>query len=346
MNRREKILLLVVGSAVALFICYLLVTSLFIGELRRQNDRKEELAKQIEQTRRDKDRDERVAARLPELLDRTFGSDVNLVSDSIGKRLGDLLAASGLKTGISLSPGVSRKIRTANNSDIAADEVTWQVTTEGALDQVIDFLYLLDAEPYMHRVENLTLTPNERTGVTGMRLRFLSLVPTSLEKGKDLPAGKAAQDFPDGLLGGEKRKVYEVIAQRDAFRPYVKYIPPPESPQPRPQPVRPEPAVAAAPPPRQKIVALSTWAGQQEVDVKNIANGKVEALKQGEPLAGGQIVMIDYRMMKMPGKDEDLSPSRVIVRKGDDYWAIELGQEVSSARLLPQDELPAELATE
>jgi hypothetical protein len=345
MNRREKILALVVGSAVTLFVGYLLVNGLFISELGRQNDRKTELLAQIEQTQRQKDRDDTVAARLPGLLDLTFGSDVNVASAGISKRLGDLLAASGLKNNISLSPQGGRKIRTADGSEVAADEITWRVTTEGKLDQLIDFLYLLDAEPYMHRVEGLTLTPMFKSDDISMSLRFLSLVPANLKKDEPLPVGTAAQDFPEDLLGSGERRIYEVIAQRDAFRPYVKYTPPP----PEPEPVRPErptdPPTPPQPTVRQKVVALSTWAGQPEVDVQNIANGKVESLKQGEPLAGGQIVMIDYRMMQMPGEDDELSPSRVIVRKDDAYWAVELGQEVSTARLLPQDQLPPELET-
>ena len=42
------------------------------------------------------------------------------------------------------------------------------------------------------------------------------------------------------------------------------------------------------------------------------------------PLAGGTIVMVDYRPMTPPGGDPSLpSTSRVIVRIGGSYWAIE-----------------------
>jgi len=341
MNRREKILALAVGAALTLFVLYLAVDKLFISQVISLRKQQDDLRGKIESGSQDKQTYTETAARLPGLFDRTFGSDENLASERVRARLDSLLKASGFQTDIALTPQGSAKVRTSSG-DIAGNEVTWQVVTKGKLEQLINFLYLLDAEPYLHRIESLSLSPDQRTGVTEMQLRFMSFVPASWQ-GEELPTGTAAQESAPGLLEAPGRKVYEVIALRDVFRPYLEYRPPPPPPPPPPSP----PPQPSPPPPavQQKIVALATWAGQQEVHVRDLANGRTEVLKPGQTLAEGQIVMIDYRRLPMPGKPEVLSTSRVILRKGDAYWAIELGQETASSRQLPNDQLPQQLKT-
>lgn len=53
--------------------------------------------------------------------------------------------------------------------------------------------------------------------------------------------------------------------------------------------------------------------------------------------------MIDYRQMPLPGKPEALSGSRVIFKKGNSYWAVELGQETAKEHRLATSQLPEEL---
>jgi hypothetical protein len=65
--------------------------------------------------------------------------------------------------------------------------------------------------------------------------------------------------------------------------------------------------------------------------------------KVGEDLMGGEIMMVDYRPMPMPGNPELVSNSRVIVRIGRDYFAVELGQLLDEKRKLQSDQLPTAL---
>ena len=66
--------------------------------------------------------------------------------------------------------------------------------------------------------------------------------------------------------------------------------------------------------------------------------------KPGDDLAGGKIVMIDYRKMPFPKKPALLSQSRVILAIGEEYWAIERGNTLADGHKLATEQLPANLA--
>ena len=66
--------------------------------------------------------------------------------------------------------------------------------------------------------------------------------------------------------------------------------------------------------------------------------------KPGDDLAGGKIVMIDYRKMPFPKKPALLSQSRVILAIGEEYWAIERGNTLADRHKLATEQLPANLA--
>ena len=53
--------------------------------------------------------------------------------------------------------------------------------------------------------------------------------------------------------------------------------------------------------------------------------------------------MVDYRPMPSPANPTILSPSRVILKVGPEYFAVELGQDLTEKRRLPDDMLPDEI---
>ena len=61
-------------------------------------------------------------------------------------------------------------------------------------------------------------------------------------------------------------------------------------------------------------------------------------------MAGGTIVMIDYRPLPSPGNEVLKSFSRVIVKIGTEYWAIERGKTLAEKHRLTPTQLPAELS--
>ena len=71
---------------------------------------------------------------------------------------------------------------------------------------------------------------------------------------------------------------------------------------------------------------------------------KTNSYKLGDDLAGGTIVMIDYRQMPFPEKPALLSQSRVILSIEDDFWAIERGNTFADKHKLAPEKLPERLA--
>ena len=71
---------------------------------------------------------------------------------------------------------------------------------------------------------------------------------------------------------------------------------------------------------------------------------KTKSYKLGDDLAGGTIVMIDYRQMPFPEKPALLSQSRVILSIEDDFWAIERGNTLADKHKLAPEKLPERLA--
>jgi hypothetical protein len=146
----------------------------------------------------------------------------------------------------------------------------------------------------------------------------------------------------------EARKLYEPIASRDLFRPYIQRIvvpPPPPAPQVATY-VKPSRAI---PPPRPaaqshfRVVGLPDWARNQEVFVADSATSQIRSYKPGDTLGGGVIALVDYRPMPSQANPNILSPSRVILKVGPEYFAVELGQDLTEKRRLPDSMLPEEL---
>jgi len=334
MNRREKVLVAAVGAFVVLLVVYLAVDNLLLAKADELDARFQKLTQDIGRKQRQKEYYSRKSTRLKKLAARTFGSKENYASEQVRARLVRLLQRSALDgRGMSLEPASGRKVKDCYR------EIGWLVRAQGKLSDVVSFLYLLNSEPYLHRVENLSLSPLQRTGQVDVNLRYTTLILIS-EKGEEFPSGRFPDPDATGDLDGRQRKQYDVIAARDLFRPYLQHVAARQPPKPQPV-VKPEPS---APPGRRlRVVSLTDWAGRQEIHLRDTESGEMKTVNPGEQLAGGQVVMIDYRMMPMPQKKEILSGSRVIIRIGREYWAVELGQSLAEKHRLATAELPKEL---
>ena len=147
-------------------------------------------------------------------------------------------------------------------------------------------------------------------------------------------------------LDTPERRRYDAIAARDIFRPYVKRIvePPPPPPPTR---VDDPPKVVETPKPRRAeffVCGLVTWDdGRQQVVIRNGSTGEVRDYKPGDKVEGAEVVMIDYRPMPKAGNPNVDSPSRLILKIGQEYWAVELERSLSDKHLLKPDQLPPEL---
>jgi hypothetical protein len=88
---------------------------------------------------------------------------------------------------------------------------------------------------------------------------------------------------------------------------------------------------------------LSEWNGTPEVHVLDANSQKTRVCRPGDTLADAIVVAVDYRPLPKPGGNGLLSNSRVILKQGDNYYAIERGQTLAERYPMPPEQLPSEL---
>ncbi|MCI0744966.1 MAG: hypothetical protein L0Y58_06130 [Verrucomicrobia subdivision 3 bacterium] len=329
MTRREKILAGVVGTFVAMAALGLGAHTLVIKPIRQVDKKTATLRDQLAKVHADR----RAFFIAEEGVKKTTQHSFDIDIDKASAKSAELLTQQILRAGLpemefTRLPFGPRKLR-------GAQEIGWNIQGDGRLDQTVNLLFLLDADPHLHRVDGLTIAAGDLPGMVRVRFRYATLVidpapevePTSLQ-------AKVSLDSAE-------RRIFDGIVQRDILRPYIKRPPTPGS--------APGSAPAATPgappgPESLRIVSLSEWLGEPEVHVRDLANQRTLRFKPGDELAGGTIAMVDYRTMPKAGSDLLQAFSRVIVRVGTEYWAIEVGKTLAQKYRLNPDQLPDSLA--
>jgi hypothetical protein len=329
MNRREKMLAIVVGLCATLLGGALFVNFLFVKPLRDMDKKNAALRERLEKIKAEK-RAYFVAEDLVQKLTRqTFADQVDKASAKSGEELTHQIAQSGLsETEFSRLPVGPRKLRGAN-------EIGWSVQGQGRLENIVNLLFLLQESPYLHRVQNLTVSPGDNPGLVRARFQFLTLVIDPA------PVVEFTNQPPKYALSSPERRMFDAIVFRDILRPYVRR--PPSNPGSSSVAESSRPNRRPSGPESLKIVSLTEWQGQPEVHVRDLNAQKILRFKPGDTFGGGQIVMVDYRSMPMPGNPALKSFSRVILKVGSEYWAIEGGQTLAEKHALSPEQLPENL---
>ncbi|HWI58212.1 MAG TPA: hypothetical protein VNZ22_13360 [Bacillota bacterium] len=330
MNRREKMLLALVSGLVGLFGLGFGARLLFLKPLRDLDRRTAAVHDKLA-----KIQDERRAFfaaedRLKGWARRTFAETVDQASAVSAELLTRQILTAGLvESDFSRLPLGPRKLR-------GASEIGWNVQGEGGLTNILNLLYSLDSAPWLHRTENLTVTMGETPGSVHVRFSYLTLV-------LDPPMEVTHTNVSNPLaLQSPGRRQLDPIVIRDLLRPYLKA--PPLAPAPAGAKV----ATKGGGPPgpeNYRIVSLSQWEGLPEVHVRDLAAQKTSRFKPGDPMAGGTLVMIDYRPQPDPANPFLQSFSRLILKIDRDYWAIERGKTFADKYKLTDAQLPPELTT-
>jgi len=325
MSIREKRIAWAVGIAGIGFLLFLVVRSVLVKPL-QDVERKIAGAKaKLDTIRSEKRAYEASVANLKKIAPLCFADKVDQASARSGEILTQILISSGLQeSDFTRLPSGPKKMRGAN-------EIGWSVQGEGKMAQVINLIFQLQNSPYLHRIEGLTLSPAEVPGRLKVRFRFLTLV---LESGPVIEHKPLKALY---ALDGPERKMYDLIIARDILRPYVKATPQEPGRTPAQQP--------AAPPSKPgldnyRIVSLSEWQGQPEVHVRDMASQKITRYKAGDELAGHTIVTVDYRPMPMNKNSMLESFSRVIVKIGSNFWAVEPGRTLADKFPITPENLP------
>ena len=336
MNAREKILAAAAGIVAVLFFTYLAINRVFLMPAAQRFNRANELMEQIDRARAEKAKEPSYKARLKELAGRAFGTDPLRVSERVRARLTDLLAKSGLDTEhLTLKPVVGARAPGIYR------EVGWLIQVRGRVDRVVDFLYLVTREPHLHRLDNLIITPVRGEDEVEIQAKYGTLVlePKIV---RNLETDTVEAEMTREVLQTPERRQYDVIASRAFFRPYVP-APKKESPPPRPPEQKREAPRESPPPPpagQYRVVSLSSLGGAPEVVVRETRSGALATYKPGEEWGGGRIATVDYRPLPHPENPDILSTSRVVLRIGSEYYAVELGACLEHKYRLGADRLP------
>jgi hypothetical protein len=331
MNQREKTLAMLVGGIVAIFVVGFGIRAVLLQPLRQIDKAIKASQEKIDKI--NKERTLSIAAddRLQKTALKTFGETIDQASATSGEILTKRILESGLEESeFTRTPASPRKLK-------GAHEIGWIVQGEGPLTNIVNLLFLLENSPYLHRVENVTVTTGEAVGRVKTRFRYLTLV---LDPSPDVQRKALPDKF---TLDSTERHAYDDLIARDILRPYIKRPAPPPKPPTPPGSSGGTPAPTAPGPESFKVVSLSEWEGQPEVHVLDTAAQKTKRYKPGEQLAGGTIVCVDYREMPMPDSFA-LSESRVILKVGSEFWAIERGKTLADKHKLEPEQLPREVA--
>ncbi len=334
MNRREKILASVVGGIAGVFVLGFGVRAVLIKPLKEIDKRIAVARERIGKIQNERRAYFAAEDRLKAATLRAFADTEDQASAKSGELLTKHILKSGLHedefTRLPLGP---RKLR-------GAQEIGWSVQGEGPLADVVDLLFVLQESPQLHRLDGITVTEGELPGMVKVRFRYLTLV---MDPAPDVQRKELAARF---ALDSAERHIFDGIVTRDILRPYVKPPPPPPPPAVPGLPPGTAPPKPGSPPGPEtfRIVSLSEWMGQPEVHVRDLTAQKTLRYKPGEPFAGGTLVCVDYRPLPMPGNAFLRSDSRVIVRIGNEYWAIERGKTFAEKHRLAAEQLPADLA--
>jgi hypothetical protein len=331
MSKREKILAVLVGGIVVVFGGGFGLRAIWMKPIKEMDRKTAGLREKLDKVRAERRAFFAAEDAVKKYGQRAYSDELDKASAKSGEMLTKTILQSGLpESEFSRLPVGPRKLAGAN-------EIGWSVQGEGKLQRVIDLLFLLQESPYLHRVDGLVVSPGETAGYVRVRFRYLTLVmePAPMVDPIDLK--------PKYTLESPERIIYNTIITRDILRPYVKRQPTMKPGAPG-QPGTP-PTPGTPPGPESfRIVSLSEWMGEPEIHVRDQINQRTLRYKAGDNLAGGTVVMVDYRRMPMPGSVGLESYSRVIVKIGGDFFAIEHGKTLADKHKLPPNDWPEQLA--
>ncbi len=335
MKPREKLLLFGILGFVGVFGLGFGLKTILTKPLKAADQRNAGLRGKLNKLKEERRAFFEAEDRVKSWTQRTFADSVDDASARSGAVLTQLILQSGLpETAFTRLPVGPRRIRAKGDMEIG-----WNIQGGGPLSNVINLLFLLQESPQIHRIESIVIGTADKSGQVKVHFKYLTLVVIPAPDVEPLK-------LPEITLENPKRQLYKPIVRRDILRPYIKRPLPPPAPAPPPTAPPPAPPPTPAPPGPEtyRIVSLSDWDGQPEVHVRDLTANKTTAYKSGDELAGGAVVMVDYRALPMPGKPGLMSYSRVILKIDGEYWAVERGQTLADKYKLASEQLPPQLS--
>lgn len=327
MKKREKILAAIVLGIAGVFAAVFILQGFFVEPLERIERQtahtREKIAKINEERRMYFDAEDM----LKQVGQKTFGTGLNRAFS----RSSEMITHQIERAGLNEMEFTRMPVGPLHHS--GAKEIGWSIQGSGEMKKILNLLFLLQTSPYIHRIENVTLSAYDKPGEIKVRFLYLTLV---LDPAPNVETAELKQPF---TLESPERLAYSPILERDILRPYIK-APPPPAPDPAKQP---EETKAPPGPESLRVVSLTDWGGQPEIHILDTARDETLQFEPGDELKDvGEIVAIDYRPLPLPDSAGLLSHSRVILKADGEFWAVERGQTLAQKRKLEPGQWPAQ----
>jgi hypothetical protein len=323
-KKREKILAGIVLGIIGIFVLGFAARGFFMNPLKKIDSEtkllREKLAKINTERREYFDAEDGLKA----VAQRTFGTEINEASARSGEMITKQIALAGL------DDADFTRLPVGPNPLKGARQMGWSIQGKGSLEKIVNLLFLLQTSPQVHRIETISMASGEKAGEVKVRFLYQTLVL------QPAPEFDPIDLKPKFTLESPERIAYNSILERDLLRPYIKAPPPKEN-----RKGQPGSSTAPAGPEALKIVSLSEWEGQPEVHIRDSARNVTTRYRPGDKVKdNGEIVAVDYRPLPSVRSPLLVSHSRVILKIGEEFWAVERGESLADKRKLEPDQWP------
>ena len=316
-------------------VAYFLASFAVFDTLRESSDKEANLQKELKGLEKYNAREKKLKRRLAEYVGNTYGTDETAVTEDVRVRVNAMIETSGMVRHTSSTAKGQSERKTF-------ELLTYKCDLSGTLDQAVDLLAILRADPYRHRIDSMTLKPTADGRAVTMDLSYSTPVPI-LMNGENYTVNKPqGTEVLSDVSQIPHRQAYQKIASRNLFRPYFKKKPKPVPVQDADPSTSTGTTTASAPDPADKLrlVDLSTYNGEQSVMVQDIGTNEYKKLIVGDDIADVKIVAVDTRPLPKPDDPKLMTYSRIIVQIGNKYYSVELGSLLSNRRLISPSETP------
>lgn len=251
----------------------------------------------------------------------SFGKKTSEVSNAISQRITEMVTLSGMRQDKTAAAAIEGKL-----SKNAYREIGWKYTLLGTPQQCADMLLLLRDDPYLHKIEVVSIAPTP-DGLN-VKLDFRYLTPVLADpKGFKLKVNDQATPRPVlTLKKNPKRVTYAGIATRSLFRPYLKVLPKEASGKPDPpaKPIEiPKPTFDYA---RYRISDLTKYGELQMIEMLDTIEGERVEHKIGDIIGKGEIVRVEHLARTDPDDPKLKTYSRLILKMDKELWSVDLGK--------------------
>lgn len=329
-GRRKKIITAVVACA-AVLVAYFIVRFTVLNRAEEHDSNIRRLGGELSELKKFNRRGDKYRAKFKDYAARTLGLVPQEVSEQIRVRIDRMVSASGMRRDKTASMPIN------GTPTSAYQEIGWKYSLIGTLRQVVSMMFLLKNDPYLHQVKGFSISPTKGGKEFKLAFQYVTLVLHKDRKNGKEKIITGDVDNPKPIVSLTKSKtlsLYGGIAERNLFRPFIRKQPPRATTVPTPP---------KADWKRFKIVSLSQWGKNQDICVEDNQTGRNKQYSLGDSLAGGKIVMVDYRKLPRLAQPELLSYSRVILKVGRDYYAVELGETLAEKYRLTGKKIPPAL---